>query len=178
MTCARTISEGLNQPYDPKTDYYKRFREGVQEMHKNGLAKGELTKIIGEVPDNKRDNYGKMADAYRKFLGRKKITYFKPPRKIWQSGSIEVTINPEIGLEWSGTRHLIKLYLKADKPSKDRLGSILALMRKTFANDGYTYAVLDVRSGKLYTYQREMDYLLPLIEGEAQALIAILGTLR
>lgn len=175
MTSAKKIKSQLDEVYDPVGDYYKRFREALQELHQNSLPKGDLLKIIGELPSNKVINYSTMVDGYKKFLGRKEITYFKPTRKIWTHGNINIPINPELGLEWGEDKYLIKLYLKADKPSKDRIASILSLMKNTINNDTIKYAVLDVRNSKMYDYEPTMDILIPLVQGEAESLEFILS---
>lgn len=177
MTCARQIKDQEKIKYHPIRDYYKRFREAVQELHQQQLPKSALPEIIGDLPKRKQENYQLMIEGYGKFLGRRKVQWFKPLKKHWKNGSLRIPINPELGLEWDGTKYLIKLYLKAEKPSKDRLGSVLALMKHTFRSHGYVYAVLDVRNSKLFLYEASMDALMPLVEGEARSLELILNQL-
>lgn len=175
MTCAKKIKVQLDEPYDPAGDYYKRFREAVQEMHKTGKSKGDLIKMIGALPDNKIENYRTMVAGYKKFIGTKDVTWFNPLRKSWLHEDLEIPINPELGLEWDDNKYLIKLYLKADKPSKDRLSSILALMKQTLPTKDCKYGLLDVRNSKLYLFEPDMELLMPLVEGEAQSLSLILS---
>ncbi len=52
---------------------------------------------------------------------------------------------------------------------------MLALMKHAISTKGCTYSVLDVRNSKLYVHERDMDSLMPLVEGEARALELILG---
>jgi len=177
MTCAKNIKTQLSEPYDPATDYYKRFREAVQELHKKGLSKGDLAKLIGSLPDSKQTNYAAMVAGYKKFLGNKNVEWFEPQRKNWKHGKIVVPVNPEIGLKWGGTKYVIKLYLKADRPSKDRLSSILALMDETLVTKDITLAVLDVRNAKLYEFEKNMRPLMILVEGEAESLELMLDKL-
>ncbi len=177
MTAAEKIKKNLNEPYDPITDYYKRFREGVQEMHKSNRSKSELLDIIGSLPDNKLENYATMASGYQKFLGKKAYEWIEPARKIWKHNDIEVTINPEVGLKLSDERLLVKLYLKADKPSKDRVASILALMKNTIQSEDWKYCLLDVRNATMYSYDIRMDRLIPLVAGESDSLALILSRL-
>lgn len=170
MTSAKKIKEQLDQPYDPITDYYKRFREGVQEMHQNNQAKGQLARIIGDLPESKVRNYKLMIEMYTRFLGRKNVSWFNPPRGTWENEDIEIPINPELGLEWNENRYVIKLYLKADPPSKDRIACILALINQALGNRNAKYCLLDVRSNKLFQFEPLMMNLIPLAEGEAQSL--------
>jgi len=175
MTSAKKIKNQLGEAYNPAGDYYKRFREAVQELHQNGMSDKNILKIVGDLPPNKVVNYETMADGYKKFLGRKEITYFKPIRKTWTHGNINIPINPELGLEWGGQKYLVKLYLKSDKPSKDKIASILSLMKNTLSLKKVEYIVLDVRNSKVYEYDSNMDLLLPLVRGEAESLEYILG---
>jgi hypothetical protein len=111
-----------------------------------------------------------MIEGYQKFLGSKKTNWFQPPRKIWNHGAIDISVNPELALEWSGKKHIIKLYLKADKPSKGRIATILALMHHSLKVNNCELGLLDVRNSKLYLYESVMASLLPLVQGEAVGL--------
>jgi len=177
MTCVKKIKSQLSEPYDPVFDYYKRFREAVQEMHRNKINKTELSKLIGPLPGSKTENYKVMIAGYKKFLGNKSISCFNPPREKWTHGKLEIAINPELGLEWNNKQYVIKLYLKAEPITKDRMGSILALMHTTLAIDSYEYALLDMRTSKLHLFDTNMLTLISLIEGEAQSLEFILNKL-
>lgn len=177
MTCAKRIKNQSEEDYNVAGDYYKRFREAVQEIHQTGVSKNDLLKTIGSLPDNKIENYNKMVEGYKKFIGKKVCNWFKPPRKSWNIGNIIVPVNPELGLEWNNQKYIIKMYLKSEKPSKDRLASILALMKNTISENDYMYSVLDVRNSKLYIYEKEMDLLIPLVEAEAKALESILSNI-
>jgi len=174
MTCARKIKAQMAEEYNPAQDYYKRFREAVQELHADEVDKSELLDLIGPLPDNKEDNYRLMATGYRKFLGRKDITWFKPARKVWKHGDLAIPINPELGLEWDDEKYVIKLYLKSEKPSKDRFSSILALMHEALPGKDHQYGLLDVRNAKLYLFEENMLELMPLVQGEAGSLEEIL----
>lgn len=175
MTCAKKIKTQISEIYDPAGDYYKRFREAIQSMHSKGLDKTELSKLIGPLPDSKKENFRAMVVGYKKFMGSKTVEWFQPPRKIWSHGEIKIPINPELGLIWDNTKHVIKLYLKSEKPSKDRFSSILALMKNSLALKDCKYGLLDVRNSKLYLFEDNMLLLIPLVEGEARSLELILN---
>jgi hypothetical protein len=169
-TCADKIKLQMAEAYDPAKDYYKRFREAVQELHMEGHDKKDLKRLIGALPDKKIENYNMMIAGYKRFVGTKNMTWFNPTKKDWVYSKLQISINPELGLKWGETKHLIKLYLKADKPSKDRVSSILALMKHTLQVQNCAYALLDVRNGKLYSFEEQMLDLIPLVEAEAQSL--------
>jgi hypothetical protein len=177
QTCAKQIKERMEAAYDVPVDYYKRFRDAVIELHKTNKDKKELPKIIGTLPDGKEDNYTLMMNGYKKFLGAKSIKWFAPKKTTWSHGTLEVSINPELGLEWDGQRYLVKLYTKAEKPSKDRVKSILALMHDTLRGEKSKIALLDVRNAKLFEYDRAMSSMTPLAEAEAISLAHLLSRL-
>ena len=170
MTCAEQIKLRLAEGYGVMTDYYKRFREGVIELHSSGRGKKELAKIIGPLPVGKEENYLAMIAGYKKFLGAKDISWFIPKRSVWKHGNLEVAVNPELGLIWGEERFLVKLYMKADKPSKDRVICVLALMHETLKAQKCQVGLLDVRNGKLYEYDHTMSGLIRLAESEALSL--------
>lgn len=179
LTCAKVIKQQLNEEYDPKHDYYKRFREAVQELHKADKPKKDLEKQIGDIPPNKLANYRLMIKGYQKFWGSKSVSWFTPPRKVWNHGKLSIAINPEVGLTRDGKNYVIKLYLKADKLSKDRIASVLALLHRELYDEStdHQIALLDVRNGKLHVYESKMSELLPLIDAEADSLESILNSI-
>tara|TARA_R110002020_G_scaffold214594_2_gene421647 strand:- start:888 stop:1355 length:468 start_codon:yes stop_codon:yes gene_type:complete len=97
MTSAKKIKSQSEEDYNVATDYYKRFREAVQELHKKDLQKATLLKLVGPLPPNKVENYKKMAEGYKKFLGKKEVKWFKPSRENWKQGNLTIAINPELG---------------------------------------------------------------------------------
>lgn len=175
ITCAEQIKARLDEGYGVMTDYYKRFREGVIELHSSGRDKKDLGKIIGPLPEGKEDNYAAMIAGHKKFLGSRTRTWFAPKKALWKHGSLEVAINPEIGLEWEGNRYLIKLYLKAEKPSKDRITCVLALMQQALKAPECKIGLLDVRNSKLYEFAPTMAGLVRLAESEALSLDHLLS---
>lgn len=121
-------------------------------------------------------NYPVSIEGYKKFWGKKKIEWFDPPFYHWIIGDLDVKINPELGLSFDNKFYIIKLFLKADKISKDKLSQILSLMesqlRKEVGEDAI-FAVLDVKNAKLYENVKGDFTYLPLLEGEAKSFESI-----
>ena len=64
--------------YHPAFDFWKPLREGIIELHKKGLDKSELDKILEDLTDKKKQNrYPELIHQYKAFLGRKKIEWFE-----------------------------------------------------------------------------------------------------
>lgn len=159
------------EAYSPATDFYKGLREGLIRIHEAKGEKKDLKKIIDSVTDAKKlKNYKEAIEGYKKFWGRKNLKCFKPPFKHWIKGDLDVRINPELGLEYDKNFIVVKLYLKSDKLSKDKIEQILTLMESQLRKGleaEIKMAVLDVKNGKLFTKENDDISLLPLLEGEA-----------
>lgn len=163
--------------YHPASDFYKALREEIIETHKNNGDKKSLDKLMQKLTDlKKKINYPISIDGYKKFWGKKKIEWFDPPFYHWLTGDLDVKINPELGLSFDNKFYVIKLFLKADKISKDKLSQILSLMESQLrkeAGDDIIFAVLDVKNAKLYENIKGDFTYLPLLEGEAKSFESI-----
>ena len=157
--------------YHPTYDFYKIVREGIQQYHQDGNSKSQLDDILQNVNDQRKiPKYSKIIKGYKKFIGKKKISYFAPPFDHWRIGNLDVRINPEIGLNIDGNTHIIKLYFKAEDLSKNRITQILALMNEVFKKNGnYKFSIIDIRKSKLHTYEDNNNDLIPLLKGEANS---------
>jgi hypothetical protein len=158
--------------YSPVTDFYKALREGIISNHEDGGTKKELNDILSRLSDPKKSkNYSEAVEGYKKFWGRKVIRWFNPPFKHWKIGDLDVRINPELGLEYDDNFFVVKLYLKSDKLSKDKINQILTLMEiqlRKKVEPEVKMAVLDVKNAKLFIKEDEDITLLPLLDGEAR----------
>ncbi len=115
--------------YERPKDFYAPLRERIQLIHKKNMNKNELDGLIATLTDEKKkSNYPEVINGYKKFLGRKKVTWFKPPFKRWKVGEITIRINPEIGLEYNGNFYVIKLHFGTDKLHKAHIDHILTLL--------------------------------------------------
>lgn len=157
--------------YDPKEDFWRRLREAIVEFHRTGQTdKNRLDGVLnGLTHKPKVTAYPTVLSAYKRFLGRKDISWFLPAREAWTSGGLTVNVNPELGLEINGERHLIKLYFKRDKMAKAKADLILLLMKEALKKQpkGTKFALLDVRENKLFAAASPPSDLRPLLEGEA-----------
>ncbi|KUJ60843.1 hypothetical protein AR687_15660 [Flavobacteriaceae bacterium CRH] len=163
--------------YHPASDFYKALREEIIETHKNYGDKKVLDNLIDKLTDSKkRANYPTSIDGYKKFWGKKKIQWFDPPFSHWLTGDLDIKINPELGLEFDSKFYVIKLFLKAEKISKDKLSQILSLMENQLrgeVGEEVLFCVLDVKNAKLYENAKGDFTYLPLLEGEAKSFESI-----
>lgn len=166
-----------NRPeYDPATDYYKPLRHEIVRMHEQNHPKSVLDSFVAAAHAKKKGNYATAVTGYKKFLGKKAVSWFDPPKGTWSGGGIEVTVNPEVGLSINGTEFVLKLYFKRDKLATNKMEIINHLMAATLADPKKprTFGVVDMRSGKLIATPLNPG-LVPLLNGEAAAFATMLN---
>ena len=156
--------------YDPRFDFWKPLREGLRNHHQ---GKTTLEQILVPLKDQKKVNrYPEVIRAYKKFLGKKHLAWFRPPSAAWTYAGLTVRVNPELGLHFDGKKHVIKLYFKEERPTKQRLSVVLAMMRISLnLGDGMVPAVLDVNSSRIILPKASDLDLLPMLQAEAIAFV-------
>jgi hypothetical protein len=159
--------------YQPYSDFYKTLREGIIDIHKRGASKKELNNLLDGLTDEKKiKNYPDAISGYKKFWGNKNFKWFTPFHKHWKVGDVDININPELGLEYNDKFMVIKLYMKAEKLTKDRVSQILSLLEKQLrpqAEDEILFCVLDVKNAKLFCNESKDISFIPLLEGEVRS---------
>lgn len=157
------------EAYSPATDYYRRFREGIVEIHTSDKSKDSLGEILQNLPAHKVENYSEMVEGYRKWWGRKNISWFNPPRGSYSYHNFAISVNPELGVEIDGHRHVIKLYTKSDTLAKNRVDLVHSVMELSLSNlvlEGDRLCVLDIRNSKLFVSNGPMANAQAIIDAE------------
>jgi hypothetical protein len=173
LTAVRHIKERRAGGYQVASDFYKPIRDGIVSMHKSESSKVQLDKVVSGLTDKKKQKaYPPLVKGYKRFLGHKDVSYFRPPKAVWSYGDLSVNINPELGLVIDGQPHAIKLYFKGQKLSKLQTDAINHLMASELApvQDRAKLGVLDVRSGRFIPAEGPQPGIEALLEGEALAL--------
>jgi hypothetical protein len=158
--------------YEPFADFYKMAREAMVEAHKGPLPKKALDRFLTVVKDEKRRKvYPAIIKGHKRFLGRKSVTWFQPPTGICRVGSMDISVNPELGLLIDDVPHVIKLYFKEGRLVANRVSAIVHLMTRALsqAAPGSVFGLLDVRHSKLHVLRAPNPGLHALLEGEAAA---------
>ena len=168
---ANKVKQIKNRPqYNPAFDFYKPLRDRIVETHKLANEKKYLDEILPVLTDKKKISaYPILIKAYKKWWGKKQLTWFDPPSAVFSDHGVDVSVNPELGLYINGEPYLIKLYFKSDKLSKTRVDPILFLLESqlaSMANPGTTMAVLDIRRSKLFTPTVQNPSLAAILSAE------------
>lgn len=154
-------------PYLPQTDFYKPLREGIIRVHQSGQSKSTLQAILLKVNPKKLANYGAALDGYSKWWGSRTLTWFDPPTASYWNNGFEVRINPELGLEINGERHIIKLFLRDQNAGKLRIDLMNALMSQTLvAPANAMCSVLDVRRSTPIGTSANCGALMSVVDAE------------
>ncbi|MEW6669285.1 MAG: hypothetical protein AB1512_29085 [Thermodesulfobacteriota bacterium] len=158
------------KPYEPAFDFYKPIRDWIVEFHQHDRAKSSIGDILSKVNDEKKlTAYPVIVQGYKKWWGRKSLVWFEPPDNLFSSHGVDVSVNPELGLYVDNYPHIIKLYFKADKLSKNRIDIITHLMGVSLAGqcpEGATMSVLDVRRAMLFSPTIPIPGLSAIIRAE------------
>ena len=164
--------------YETYRDFYKSLRDGIVDLHKKDLGKEKLDGILESLRDEKKKkHYPELISGYKKFLGRKKLEWFMPPRKDWKVGKLTIRINPELGLEEKRRNsaskfYVIKLYFKEEPLKKAQANQILTLMEmqlRSKVEPEIKFAVLDIRNNRFHIKENQDLSELPLLKGEASS---------
>jgi len=152
---ATKIAQVKNRPiYNPATDFYKPLREHIADTHKSAGNKKSLDVVLAKLNDlKKKNNYPPLIEGYKKWWGKKEITWFKPPRDAYTRNGFEIILNPELGLNINDERYVIKLYFKSDSLSVQRIKIITDLMEhqlRSQVKKADKFGILDVRNSKLH----------------------------
>jgi hypothetical protein len=156
--------------YEPAFDFYKSLRDRIIDIHRAGEPRAALTTFMGSVTDpKKRKNYPTAVSGYKKWWGQKTLEWFTPLRTTYTQSGVDVIINPELGLDINGRRHLVKLYFKNDSLSVLRIDIITRLMEnrlRPLCQQNEVMAVLDVRNAKLFPFRSAATASMAMIDAE------------
>ncbi len=179
---ANEVRKIKNRPkYNPAFDFYKKIRDEIIDVHKNERTKKALDSCLKNITDKKKQTlYPSIISDYKKWWGRKNITWLEPPSDLFSSNGVDINVKPDLGLNINDAPHLIKLYFKTDPISKRQIDIITHLMTITLIGKspkGTTMAVLDIRKNKLISPTVKINGLSEMIQAEMAYISALWDTL-
>ncbi len=169
------------EEYEPVADFYKLVREALADAHKDPQPKKYLDRFFASVKDeNRRKVYPEIIRAYKRFLGRKSVSFFQPPQALWKIGDLELHINPELGLLIDDVPHIIKLYFKEGRLVNNRIASVVHVMNLALraASPESVIGILDVRHSKFHGPRGANPNVNALLLGEAAAFCGMFNALE
>jgi hypothetical protein len=115
LTVVKNVKKHHIDGYDPQTDFYRAIRKGIVEMHQKAKPKDALDNLLLGLTDKKKQTaYPELVAGYKKFLGKKGYVWFTPPKHKWEHAGLAISVNPEVGLEFDGVRHVVKPHIFFD----------------------------------------------------------------
>lgn len=175
LTVVRKAKSEYGREYHRARDFYKPLRDAIIDMHRNQKSKESLDLILNLNDQRKIGPYRERIVSYQRWCGRKRFEWIGSQRKLWSYGDLSIRVNPELVMYINGSAFVIKLYFKADTPSKLRLYTTFQLLTQTFTEEigESTPAIFDVRRGKLFEATQEVPDIEALLIGEAVAFQAM-----
>jgi hypothetical protein len=149
--------------YDPVKDFYKPARDAIVKNHKTGGNAAALAAQLKKVVDpKKKPHYAQIASGYKKWWGKNSLTWFAPAGGTHSAHGVDVSVNPDLGLDVNGTKHLIRVHFPK-KLTKAQADLSLQLMGQVL---GPSSALLDARKSKLRAATASNPALVALIDAE------------
>lgn len=187
LTVVKNVRKQEQDGYGFQSDFWKILKGGIINFHKRGgTEKSLLDEIVSKTNDTKRKiRYQESIRLYKKFLGRKELIWFDPPKPEWKYGDLSVRVNPELGLIIDGQKHIIKMNFKSEDKvelSKQRASILQLLMSDAIGDQECFYSILDVPKSpksKLYSIQSQdiEKGLVSLLHGEASSFMTMYKSL-
>ncbi|MFD0724386.1 hypothetical protein [Lysobacter brunescens] len=152
----KDVLEKGREPYSPQKDFYKRIRSAVVALHKGDAGIEGLDSLMFTLSDRKkRARYALLIPGYKRWMGKKKFGWVAPPQSTYQYRDHAISVNPEVGLERSGTVYVIKLYFKKDELTPESADVITGVMGLSLPrSEGMIFGVLDVERSRLFVEKK------------------------
>lgn len=149
-------------------DFYLQLKTALRRMHQAGASVASLSSFVEKLNDPRRKRiYPRLVTAYGKWVAKMApVTMLRAvPRPLAWFGSpaLSVLVNPDVAFlsPTTGGHVYVKLYLRSEPLTKQRVDLTLELMRLAYQDPRAgvgprerlpTPAVLDVRNRKLHLH--------------------------
>ena len=173
----REAKDHYGESYSPASDFYGPLRKRVVQVFEEGWDPARLDARLAEVTDPKKQgHYATCRKGLRKWAGvsgKKKIVWRAPRKAVWKSGTLEVSVSPELWLTIDDEDWIIKLYFKAERLTQHKVNLSLRLLETTVGRHGKS-GILDLQQGRLFTQTTEPPEGIDLLlESEAAGLATL-----
>lgn len=172
----RVVKEARRQydgEYAQGGDYYRRLREGIISMLRDGGDATRLWEIVEASPSEKHKNFTAAANGFEKWMRGKGIVWgSRPQRHYWEHGGLTVIVNPELRMNVDGEPYRVKLYFKP-APIRQVGANLVIHLHELAGFETENVGVLDVRAGKLFSKSRTSDDYAKVLRAEALSFVAM-----
>lgn len=171
----RKLRAESESDYDPRIDYWKRFRDAVATDLRTGCDGAAVQRAAENATAMKRGNYTAAAAKWLDLVGRwGDCDYVSPPREVLALGGLQITVNP-IAIERhpDGSSEVVALWLRADMPSPDTVAAALALLSMAYPD--HVPVLVDLQRSAVHCGSQPPDLLRTWLAGEAAGLAHLLS---
>jgi hypothetical protein len=167
----REIKRHYDQPYVPGGDYWSRWRDGIERLHRTSGRPDGIDSLWQQAKDNRADQYKSACEGYRNLWGRRRIVLMGHPKPVrWKHDRLTVKVNPEWKLNIGGKPTVVKLHTERKVTLDQRLANpLLVMLEHCFPNE--QVAIIDVHRGKSWTRRSELPDLIPVLRMQAAAFL-------
>jgi hypothetical protein len=174
----RTVvrNASVESVYGVEKDFYKRVRDAIKKLHRNGGDLRELSEVPDRVSEARQGHSRAVANGFIAWAQAHDPEYFVPPKGTWRHRDVKVTVNPELGVVINGRPHILKLNYTAMPTHAEEAPVMAHLMHRTLgrrAPKGCRMGVLDVRTGRMVTTGRPKVAMDSVVEGCAAEVSAL-----
>lgn len=146
-----------NEGYNPAHDYWKYFRDAVQNLPENNDL-SLMDRTIDKVGPDKKPNYTRAVTKFKNFVRNKNITFFNVGKAKWNMEDfLTINTSPDVGMKFDGKRYFVKVFPNVSQTNRQlnfrSVQSTLTLMQcakpEFDTSDGH-FAVLRINGTKFY----------------------------
>jgi len=136
-------------------DFYRSSRDGVLQFSAHGRDRNKvMTDIAKLAPHNAVAHNIEIFEYTANWLDKQKGARIAPSRGVWPSPGrhFSVHIEPEIGLEQSGSKKIIAVYPRREpRLNRDKAGAGIVLLQRAYkGTGGEEFGILDAYGSKAY----------------------------
>ena len=141
---------------DSRFDLYAPLRRALIDVHAEHKPIETVEAMAATRVDPIEHRHFKVVVAgYRKFMKRTPGVWFEPPMRDYPIGPVVVRVDPELGLRFGGSAHVLKMYLRATPIERLRVELATTLLQMSLGEvwPGVVWSVLDARRGRFHDYK-------------------------
>ncbi|MBB5854234.1 hypothetical protein ACFQ05_13065 [Amycolatopsis umgeniensis] len=158
-------------------NFYLRAANAIRAGRISGRDREVLRALVENADERTRPHYTDIANGWLRYVGRRDLRLAEVGRSRWRLGTLEVGINPHLGLrKGDGPVYVTWLYFKEEPLSRDAAQLVLWLLEQTMDDlrPGGRPLVVDVRRSKEFALSpRDRDKVRPWVRSEASAFMSL-----